>query len=273
MKNVVVIGAGITGVTSAYALAKRGYAVTVVDRHRYPAMETSFANGGQLSASNAEVWNSWSTVLKGLKWMLRRDAPLLMNPSPSCHKYRWLAEFCGNIHRHRANTIETARLAIAARAHLFEMAEAEGIDFDLERRGILHIYRNRASFDAASEGNALLQEGGVFRFPVTPQEMQAIEPTLHGAFYGGFYTPDDATGDIHKFTCGLAAACERHGVNFRLSTAIDQVRSDGNGVAIDLSPGNGESDDRATVTADAVLVCAGIASRRFATMLGDRVNI
>ena len=80
MKHIAIIGAGITGVTTAYALLDRGYKVTVLDRHRYPAMETSFANGGQLSASNAEVWNSTSTVLKGLRWMLRRDAPLLMNP-------------------------------------------------------------------------------------------------------------------------------------------------------------------------------------------------
>ena len=88
MKKMAVIGAGITGVTTARALMARGFDVTVYDRHRYAAMETSFANGGQLSASNAEVWNSWSTVLKGIKWMFQRDAPLLMNPSPSWHKAR-----------------------------------------------------------------------------------------------------------------------------------------------------------------------------------------
>ncbi len=108
--SIVVIGAGITGVTTAYALMREGYAVTVIDRHPYPAMETSYANGGQLSASNAEVWNSWSTVLKGMKWMLRADAPLLLNPSFSLHKYSWLAEFCGAIRHYRANTIETVQL-------------------------------------------------------------------------------------------------------------------------------------------------------------------
>jgi D-amino-acid dehydrogenase len=86
MKRIVVIGGGITGVTTAYALARRELAVTLVDRHRYPAMETSLANGGQLSASNAEVWTHPSTLLKGLKWMLRPDAPLLLNPRPSWHK-------------------------------------------------------------------------------------------------------------------------------------------------------------------------------------------
>jgi D-amino-acid dehydrogenase len=195
-----------------------------------------------------------------------------MNPRPSYHKYGWLAEFCGNIGRHRANTIETARLAVAARGHLFDMAEAEDISFDLERRGILHLYRDRASFDAASKANALLIEGGVKRFAVTPAEMTAIEPTLHGTFFGGFYTPDDATGDIHKFTCGLAAACKRRGVDFQFDTSVDHVRADADGFAFDLSRHDGQ-DRPATLQADAVLVCAGVASRRFAAMLGDRVNI
>src|SRR3954471_17842167 len=100
--HIAVLGAGITGVTTAYALLDRGHTVVVLDRHRYAAMETSFANGGQLSASNAEVWNSTATVLKGMKWMLRQDAPLLLNPRPSVHKYSWLAEFTGQIREHRA---------------------------------------------------------------------------------------------------------------------------------------------------------------------------
>ena len=136
MKTIAVVGGGITGVTTAYALARRGFAVTLFERHHYPAMETSFANGGQLSASNAEVWTHWSTLLKGMKWMLRSDAPLLLNPRPTWHKLSWFAEFIAAIPRYRANTIETARLAIAAREHLFAWAEAEGIDFDLRKEGI-----------------------------------------------------------------------------------------------------------------------------------------
>ena len=117
MKKIAVIGGGITGVTTAYALAKRGFAVTLFESHRYAAMETSFANGGQLSASNAEVWNHISTLVKGIKWMLTRDAPLLVNPKPSWHKISWFAEFIANIPHYEKNTIETTRLSIAARFH------------------------------------------------------------------------------------------------------------------------------------------------------------
>ena len=106
--HVAIIGAGITGTTTAYNLAKRGFKVTLFDSNRYPAMETSFANGGQLSASNAEVWNSWSTVLKGMKWIFTPGAPLLVNPKPSWHKLSWMAEFVRAIPEYEENTITTA---------------------------------------------------------------------------------------------------------------------------------------------------------------------
>jgi D-amino-acid dehydrogenase len=273
MKHIAVIGAGITGVTSAYLLLKHGYRVTVIDRHRYPAMETSFANGGQLSASNAEVWNNGATLLKGLKWMLRSDAPLLLNPRPSYHKYSWLAEFCGQVRNYRGNTIETARLAIAARAQLLEMAATEHIDFDLEQRGILHIYHDAPSFAAATSANLLLREAGLDRYPVTPEEMRGIEPALTGALHGGFYTPADATGDIHKFTRGLAAACERLGATFILDATVDHVAASDAAVSIALHVGDDQHADRTILDADAALVCAGVASRKFAAMLGDRINI
>jgi D-amino-acid dehydrogenase len=272
MSHVAIIGAGIAGVTTAYALLDRGHSVVVLDRQRYAAMETSFANGGQLSASNAEVWNSWGTILKGAKWVLRHDAPLLLNPRPSVHKYSWLAEFVGHIRDYRANTVATTRLAIEARSHLFSIAEKEGIDFDLERRGILHIYRDKAGFEAAARVNELLREGGLDRRAVTPEEMRRIEPTLHGSFHGGFFTPSDSTGDIHKFTRGLAGACARRGARFVFDADVTGIAHGPDGIGISWrGPDGAASED--TLRADAVVVCAGIASRRFAAMLGDRVNI
>jgi D-amino-acid dehydrogenase len=275
MPHIAIIGAGITGITTAYSLLNRGYSVTVIDRQRYAGMETSFANGGQLSASNAEVWNSWSTVFKGVKWMLKRDAPLLMNPGPTWHKYAWLAEFVFNIKNYRDNTVETTRLAIAARKHLFEIAAREGIDFDLERRGILHIYWDKLSFERALKVNALLVEGGLDRHPITALEVKSIEPALNGDFFGGFYTPSDSTGDIHKFTYGLARACERRGVRFIFDATVKSIARDGIH-RIQYSqdtPGIDHGPIDRSIEADGVVICAGSASRNFAAMLGDRVNI
>ena len=269
MTSIAIIGGGITGVTTAYALAKRGLKVTLFERQRYAAMETSFANGGQLSASNAEVWNHPSTIVKGIKWMLKSDAPLLVNPKPSWHKFSWMAEFIANIPNYAENTIASAKLAIAARAHLHSWAAAEGIDFDAKHAGILHIYRSKASYDHAAKVNELLAKAGLSRRAVTPDEMRAIEPTLNGTYYGGFFTESDATGDIHKFTTGLAAAVERLGGVLRFGDTITNLSSNGKRVAVTL----GEGIDQTIETFDRVVVCAGVASRAFAQQLGDRVNI
>ena len=269
MKNIAVIGGGITGVTTAYALARRGFSVTLFERHRYAAMETSFANGGQLSASNAEVWNHGSTILKGLKWMLKSDAPLLVNPKPSWHKISWFAEFVANIPNYRSTTVQTTRLAIAARQHLFAWAEEEGIDFDLKTKGILHIYRDKASFDHAASVSKLLAEGGLPRRAVTPDEMRAIEPTLAGQYYGGYFTESDATGDIHRYTQGLADAAARRGVRCLYEQDVTAITTDGKQASVTV--GHGANATRSVF--DAVVVCAGTASRALAATLGDRVNI
>ena len=269
MKTIAIIGGGITGVTTAYALAKRGFKVTLLERHRYAAMETSFANGGQLSASNAEVWNHSGTIVKGLKWMLKNDAPLLVNPKPSWHKLSWFAEFIAAIPHYRDNTIATAKLAVAARQHLFSWAEEEGIDFDLKREGILHIYRNREGFERAAEVSKLLALGGLPRRAVTPEEMRAIEPTLADQYYGGHYTESDSSGDIHKFTTGLAQAAQRLGVELRFGQRVTAMHADATGATVTVEQDGGGDTSRY----DAVVVCAGTASRAMAAMLGDRVNV
>ncbi|MEM7267816.1 MAG: D-amino acid dehydrogenase [Pseudomonadota bacterium] len=265
MTHIAVIGAGVTGVTTAYELALRGLDVTIYDRHRYAAMETSFANGGQLSVSNAEVWTQWGTVLKGLSWMLRRDAPLLVNPTPEWRKIAWMARFMTNIPNYRKHTVETVRLALSARRALFETAAREGIDFDHAKRGILHFYGKEATLAHARRVTEMLAEGGLERREVSPSEISAIEPALTGEFVGGFFTESDSTGDIHKFTVGLAAACELRGVEMRLGEAVTGLARTADGVRVETER---DANDH-----DGVVICAGVRSTDFAAQLGERLPI
>ena len=264
MPHVAVIGAGITGVTTAYALHVRGFDVTVYDRQRYAGMETSFANGGQLSASNAETWNQWSTVLKGIKWMMQSKAPLSVNPRPGWHKISWMAEFLANIPCYKKNTVMTAGLAVAARADLAEMADRSGVEFDFSPAGILHFYKTEADFKHARMINKLLAEGGVHRQELSAAEVGTKEPTLRGDIIGGYWTESDSTGDIHKFTHGLAKWMMTQGVTFRLGYPVTDLQKADDGVMVVTTD---------EVRFDAVVVSAGVASRKFAAMLGDRVNV
>ena len=277
MSHVIVVGSGITGVTSAYELALLGYDVTVIDRHLFPAMETSFANGGQLSACNAEVWNQKSTVLKGMKWISKKDAPLLLNPSFDVHKYSWLFEFLASIKHYETNTLETVRLALLARKRLFEIAEKEQVDFNLEKRGILHIYHSEADYNIAKNVNDMLCKGTLARYAVSPEEIKQIEPTLSGDYYGGYYTPDDATGDIHKFTVGLAEKTKKYGVKYRFGLDVQQVQLSDQKVIVSSQPSTENmlepKDQPIRLEADAILICGGVGSYQLADMLGDRVNV
>lgn len=270
MNKIAVIGAGITGITTAYSLLERGFDVTVFDKNRYAAMETSYANGGQLSASNAEVWTKWSTIAKGIKWMFEPGAPLLVNPKPSFHKYSWMAEFMASIPHYEKNTIETVRLAIAAREHLKSHAEREGFGFNCEDRGILHVYSTKQEFEAARKVNRLLAAGGLERQAITPQEVRDIEPAIQTELYAGMYTKSDFTGDIHRYTIGLSKACEKRGVKFHYNAEIVSATRQQTGVTLGW---NDDDNVREDENFDGVVVCAGVQSKPIATMLGDRVNI
>lgn len=216
-----VFGAGITGITTAYYLAKAGYKVTVIDKNPEVAMETSFANGCQLSASNAEVWNSWRNVKKGIKWMLSKDAPLLINPLPSFHKYGWLVQFMMNIKHREQNTIETCEMALEAHTLYKEILHEEGVqDVNIFKvnRGIMHIYRNPIELDHARRTNELYKKAGLNRWEVSPEEMLAIEPALaetKDSIVGGFYNKDDFTADIRMFCVKMSEILkEKYGVQF-----------------------------------------------------------
>lgn len=266
MQTIAVLGAGITGVTTAAKLHEQGFDVTLIDRQRYAAMETSFANGGQLSASNAEVWNTWSTVMKGMKWMLQSDAPLLVNPKPSWHKIGWMLEFLGNIPNYQRNTIATTSLAIESRAAMHALATRWNLNYDHSECGILHFYNDQKEFDHARNVTKLLAKGGLARDELTPDQVKEKEPTLKSDVLGGFWTPSDSTGDIHKFTFGLAEAIRKAGVKFQMETELVDIKH--RKTCVELTDAKGQ-----TQTFDGIVVCAGVGSRAIAAKLGDRVNI
>ena len=270
MKNIAIIGAGITGITTAYQLLERGYNVSVFDKNRYAAMETSFANGGQLSACNAEVWNSWSTIGKGIQWMLKKDAPLLFSPKMNFHKARWLISFMSNIPNHKKNTILTAKMAIESRDEFKRILNKENIKLDLEEKGILHLCDNEISLIHGRKVNKWLNEAGLSRKEVSIDEMISIEPSLNlKNFVGGFYTDSDMSGDIHKFTMLLAQACMNKGVTFYYETEIKKINHNKKQPIISFT----QSDNKHKQNYDAIVICAGVNSKFLANDLGDNVNI
>ena len=270
MKSIAIIGAGITGITTAYQLLERGYDVTVFDKNRYAAMETSFANGGQLSACNAEVWNSWSTISKGIQWMLKKDAPLLFNPKINLHKIGWLLSFIGNISNHKKNTILTARMAIESRNEFKRILNKENIELDLEEKGILHLCNDQQSLDHGRKINGWLKEAGLIRKEVSIEEMMSIEPTLNlKNFSGGFYTKSDMSGDIHKFTKLLADASEQKGVRFFYETEITTIEHNQKQPIVYFN----QSNNKHKQNYDGIVICAGVNSKFLASKLGDSVNI
>ncbi|MEM9524902.1 MAG: FAD-dependent oxidoreductase, partial [Pseudomonadota bacterium] len=156
------------------------------------------------------------------------------------------------------------------------MADAENINFDRENTGILHFYETKAQFQVAERVTELLKKGGLERRSVGREEISQIEPTLKGNIYGGFYTDSDFTGDIHKFTSALANACVKRGVVLNLSTVVEKLRT-GNGkieVFSRIEDERGASSPGLHKEVfDQVVICAGVQSRKFAAMLGDRLNV
>lgn len=169
-------------------------------------METSFANGGQLAASNAEVWNHPSNIFKGLAWMLKPDAPLSLSLSPSWHKYSWLAEFLGNIPNCRSNTTRTAQLAVSARQRMRDIAATEGISFDRDDQGILHFYSTQRQMVHARRVSDLLAESGVERIELDAAGIRRLEPRLQEKFVGGFHTPAGRDGGYSSVSLGSGAS-------------------------------------------------------------------
>jgi D-amino-acid dehydrogenase len=233
--DVIVLGAGVVGVTTAYWLARDGKSVCVVDRQPQAALETSFANGGQISASHAEPWANPSAPLKVLKWLFDREAPLLFRPRFDLQQWRWIARFLLECLPRRAdrNTAEIVTLALDSRAKLQEIRARERIHYDERTKGILHFYRDSEEFEHAIRAAEVMNKYGCDLRVVDTDEIVRIEPAFEDSrrgIVGGTYTAADESGDAKKFTQALAGVCERMGVQFCYNSDVVALTTDGGGV-------------------------------------------
>ena len=253
--HILVLGAGLVGVSSAWYLREAGYEVSVVDRQPAPAMETSFANGGQISTSHAEPWANPATPLKVLRWLGREDSPLLWRLRADAAQWAWGLRFLRECApgRTRANIVAILRLALYSRALLKELRPALGLEYDQKECGILHFYTDEAEFAHAIPQAELMRRYGCDRVVKSAAECLAIEPSLAGStvpIVGGTYTAEDESGDARKFATELARKAAERGVAFRFDAAIESIEAAGGKVTgVRLAGGERLSAD-AYVVAD-----------------------
>jgi len=257
-KNVAVIGAGIIGITTAYYLAKAGHKVTVYEQEPHPAMRTSFANGGQVSVSNSEVWTTWSNVKKGIKWLFKKDAPLLIRPRLDYKQWKWIAKFLYNTatNQYEKNTTETIRMGLVSNKLYKDIIREEMLNFDQSECGIFHFYKDKTYWANAQQAIELYNNNGLARGEVKPAFVSAIDPTLKDIknIVGATITPTDWTGDIHKFCIELEHVLKhKYGVTFNYNWEIKHIE--------DVS------------FYDAVVVSAGVGSVNIANSVGDTLDI
>jgi D-amino-acid dehydrogenase len=256
--KIAVVGSGIAGITVAYYLAKEGYQVTVFEQERYPAMRTSYANGGQVSVSNSEVWTTWSNVKKGIKWMFKKDAPLLIRPRLDLAQWKWLAKFLYYTATgcYKKNTEETIRLGLESRNLYKQIILDENLEFDQSAAGILHFYKDSEYFQNAVNTKDLYNSNGVEWDILEPLQTKSLDTSLFDlkSIVGGVWTPSDWTGDIHKFCNQLANVLEKkYCVRFIYETETN---------INDL-----------TRAYDYVVVAAGVGSVKLAASIGDSLPI
>lgn len=256
--KIIVMGAGVIGTATAWYLQAHGHEVVVVDRQPAAGLETSFANGAQISVSQSEPWAAPGAPLKVLKWLMKDDAPLLFRPKMDLHQWIWGAKFLIEClpWRFRRNIREMVNLGLYSRISLQELRRETGIKYDELTRGILQFYTSKDDFLAAQEASKLLAQYGIEREVKSAEEAIVIEPALHhirDRLAGATYAPTDESGDAHVFTQRLAALCKDRGVKFHYGAMIETLEVDAgsiSGLRVRHSTGHTE-----TLTADAY-VCA-----------------
>ncbi len=253
--KVIVLGAGVVGVTSAYQLARAGHEVTVVDRQEGPALETSFANAGEVSFGYCSPWAAPGIPLKAMKWLFMEHAPLILRPKMDTAMLSWMAQMLRNCtsQRYALNKSRMLRIADYARVSLAEVRNETGIAYDERMQGTLQLFRTQQQLDASAKDVKALAADGVPYEVLDPEGCIRVEPALRHVrekIVGGLLTPKDETGDCFKFTNALALKAAELGVTFVYGTNIKALDVEGGTV-------RGVVTDRETLRADAVVVALG----------------
>ncbi|MGF6231100.1 D-amino-acid dehydrogenase [Inquilinus ginsengisoli] len=270
--KVIVLGAGVIGVTTAFYLARAGHEVTVVDRQEGPANETSFANAGQVSPGYSAPWAAPGVPLKAIKWMLMEHSPFVLRPQLDTRQWLWLAQMLRNCTagRYAVNKERMVRLAEYSRDCLRQLRADTSIAYDDKAQGTLQLFRTGKQVDAAAKDIAVLREAGVPYEVLDPAGCAAIEPALAGVrdkLAGGLRLPGDETGDCFKFTNNLAKLAGDLGVTFRWGARIAGLMADGNrigGVAL---------EDGETLRADGYVLALGSYSPLLLKPLGIEIPV
>ncbi|MEO6032465.1 MAG: D-amino acid dehydrogenase, partial [Burkholderiaceae bacterium] len=277
--KVIVMGAGVIGITSAWYLAQAGHEVVVLERNSGAARETSFGNGGQISVSHAEPWANPAAPFKLLQWLGREDAPLLFRLRADPAQWRWGLKFLRECSSKRStrNLVQLLNLGTYSRASLQALRRETGIEYDQLSKGILHFYTSRKEFDAAIEPARVMRELGCERQLIDAAEVVRLEPAMaHIAqqLVGATYTSDDESGDAHKFTTRLARLCAARGVRLRYGVRVQRLRttgeSQGDLVGIEIATEDGGYE---VVRGDAYVLALGSFSPAFAAQAGIRLDI
>ena len=270
--RVIVMGAGVVGTTAAWYLTAAGHEVTVVDRQPEAGLETSFANGGQISVCHAEPWANPGALPKVLKWIGHESSPLLWRMRADPAQWAWGLRFIRECTpaRTRANIIAILKLALHSRDCLQALRRELSLEYDHLEQGILHVYTDAREFEHAIPQAELMRQYGCDRFVKTAEECVQIEPALRHStrpLVGGTYTADDESGDAHKFTQALAARCAEHGVVYRYGNAVTALQTQAgqvSGVRLD----NGE-----LLTADRYVLALGSYTPLLLRPLGVNIPI
>ncbi|MBO1530471.1 D-amino acid dehydrogenase [Psychrobacter sp. F1192] len=231
MTHIAVLGAGVVGVTSAWYLRQAGYDVTVIEREPAAGMQTSFANGGQISVSHATPWANPATPKKALKWLFKEDAPLLYRLRADKAQLRWALQFLQECRTDRAdaNLVQMVRLGLYSRDALQQLRADIGIDYQQQTRGIMHLYTDQAEFDAAIVPTQRMQALGCERHIIDIDNAVSLEPALYPVAHklkGATYTSQDESGNAHLFTQRLAERCADAGVQFLYDTEVLALNAD-----------------------------------------------